>query len=143
MKIHRIVALSAVLTLPVMTSLAQSGAILATGTFHGAVNKTSGRATVYQAKGGNVLRLTHFSTFNGPNVHVLLIAAADAKDDENFLTEKVDRIDLGPLKGNEAIRTMSFRRESILRSINLLQFSASVSMPALERHHSKSSSPCA
>ena len=67
MKIHRIIALSAVLTLPAMASLAQSGAILATGTFHGAVHKTSGRATVYQATGGNVLRLTHFSTSNGPN----------------------------------------------------------------------------
>ena len=48
-----------------------------------------------------MLRLTHFSTSNGPNVHVLLIAAEDAKDDENSLTEKVDRIDLGPLKGND------------------------------------------
>jgi hypothetical protein len=101
MKIYIITALSAALALPATSSLAQSGAILATGTFHGAVHKTSGRATVYQATGGNVLRLTHFSTSNGPNVHVLLIAAADAKDDENFLTEKVDRIDLGPLKGNE------------------------------------------
>jgi hypothetical protein len=45
MKIHRIIALSAVLTLPVMTSLSQSGAIPATGTFHGAVHETSGRAT--------------------------------------------------------------------------------------------------
>lgn len=101
MKIHRVITLAAVLALSTTASLAQTGAILATGTFHGAVHKTSGRATVYQATGGNVLRLTHFSTSNGPNVHVLLIAAADAKDDENFLNEKIERIDLGSLKGNE------------------------------------------
>ena len=101
MKIPIIIASAGILALSAVASLAQSGAILATGTFHGTVHKTSGRATVYQATGGNVLRLTHFSTSNGPNVHVLLIAATDAKDDENFLNEKVERIDLGPLKGNE------------------------------------------
>src|ERR1700678_2007207 len=101
MKIHRMIVSAVVLVLSAMALLAQSGTILATGTFHGIVHKTSGRATVYQATGGNVLRLTHFSTSNGPNLHILLLAAADAKDDENFLTEKVERIDLGPLKGNE------------------------------------------
>jgi hypothetical protein len=74
---------------------------VATGTFHGAAHQTSGRATVYHTSAGDVLRITHFKTSNGPNVHVLLIAASDAKDDENFLTEKLDRIDLGSLKGNE------------------------------------------
>ena len=101
MKIHRRILSAVVLALSAMALLAQSGAILATGTFHGVVHQTSGRATVYQATGGNVLRLTHFATSNGPNLHILLLAAADAKDDENFLTEKVERIDLGPLKGNE------------------------------------------
>jgi hypothetical protein len=81
--------------------VAQDGNIVATGTFHGAAHQTSGRATVYQTPDGEVLRITHFKTSNGPNVHVLLIAASDAKDDENFLNEKLDRIDLGPLKGNE------------------------------------------
>ena len=101
MKIHRMIVSAVVLVLSAMALLAQSGTILATGTFHGIVHKTSGRATVYQTTGGNVLRLTHFATSNGPNLHILLLAAADAKDDENFLTEKVERIDLGPLKGNE------------------------------------------
>jgi hypothetical protein len=101
MKIHRMIVPAVVLALSAMALLAQSGAILATGTFHGVVHKTSGRATVYQTTGGNVLRLTHFATSNGPNLHILLLAAADAKDDENFLTEKVERIDFGPLKGNE------------------------------------------
>jgi len=101
MKIHRMIVPAVVLALSAMALLAQSGAILATGTFHGVLHKTSGRATLYQATGGNVLRLTHFATSNGPNLHILLLAAADAKDDENFLTENVERIDLGPLKGNE------------------------------------------
>jgi hypothetical protein len=47
------------------------------------------------------LRLTHFKTSNGPNVHVILIAATDAQDDENFLKKNIERVDLGSLKGNE------------------------------------------
>ena len=48
-----------------------------------------------------MLRLTHFATSNGPNLHLILIAASDAQDDENFLKTNVERVDLGPLKGNE------------------------------------------
>lgn len=81
--------------------IAQDGTIVATGLFHGVAHQTSGRATVYQTPQGQILRITHFKTSNGPNVHVLLIAASDAKDDENLFGEKVDRVDLGPLKGNE------------------------------------------
>jgi hypothetical protein len=65
------------------------------------VHKTTGRATIYDSSNGHVLRLTHFTTSNGPNLHVLLIAANDAQDDENFLTKKIERVDLGSLKGNE------------------------------------------
>src|ERR1700688_1586712 len=51
---------------------------LATGTFHGKVHQTSGRATIYQeADGKLVLRLTNFKTSNGPDVHVLLVRAED------------------------------------------------------------------
>ena len=81
--------------------MAQDGAIVATGTFHGAAHNTSGRATVYRTPAGQVLRLTRFKTSNGPDVHVLLVAVDDAKDNENFLSEKVEHIDLGLLKGNE------------------------------------------
>ena len=52
MKIHRLIVPAVVLALSAMALLAQSGAILATGTFHGIVHKTSGRATVYQTTGG-------------------------------------------------------------------------------------------
>jgi hypothetical protein len=75
---------------------------LETGTFHGKVHQTSGRATVYQkADGKLVLRLTNFKTSNGPDVHVILVAAKDADDDANFLKSDVARVELGRLKGNE------------------------------------------
>ena len=75
---------------------------LATGTFHGKVHQTSGRATIYQETDGKlVLRLTNFKTSNGPDVHVILIAAKDADDDANFLKNKTARVELGKLKGNE------------------------------------------
>jgi hypothetical protein len=87
-----------------MTIHAQtSGAkTLETGTFHGKVHNTSGRATIYQEKDGKlVLRLTRFKTSNGPDVHVILIAVKDADDDANFLKNGTERIELGQLKGNE------------------------------------------
>jgi hypothetical protein len=82
--------------------MAQSGKIVATGRFHGAAHSTSGRATVYsEENGAETLRLTRFKTSNGPNLHVLLIAATDAQDNEDFLKKGTERIDLGPLQGNE------------------------------------------
>jgi|SRR5579862_4307184 len=75
---------------------------LETGIFHGKVHQTSGRATIYQEPDGKlVLRLTNFKTSNGPDVHVILIAAKDADDDANFLKNDTARVELGKLKGNE------------------------------------------
>ena len=75
---------------------------LETGTFHGKVHNTSGRATIYRDQDGKlVLRLTNFKTSNGPDVHVILIAAKDADDDANFLKGNTERVELGGLKGNE------------------------------------------
>src|ERR1700733_5566425 len=75
---------------------------LKAGTFHGKVHKTSGRATIYkEADGQLVLRLTNFKTSNGPDVHVVLIAAKDADDDANFLKSSTDKLELGAIKGNE------------------------------------------
>ena len=73
---------------------------LFTGKFHGNVHKTEGRATVYQdADGKPVLRLKDFKTSNGPDVHVVLVAAnaGDAKS----LKSDTERIELGKLRGNE------------------------------------------
>jgi len=75
---------------------------LYTGKFHGKVHPTEGRATVYQqADGKLLLRLTGFKTSNGPDVHVILVAAKDASDDANFLKSNTERLELGKLKGNE------------------------------------------
>jgi pentapeptide MXKDX repeat protein len=74
---------------------------LVTGKFHGKVHKTEGRATVYQETNGKmVLRLTNFKTSNGPDVHVILVATKDAMDDENFLKDNTEKLELGTLKGN-------------------------------------------
>ena len=74
---------------------------LFTGTFHGKVHNTSGRATIYKTNGRLVLRLTNFKTSNGPDVHVVLIAAKDADDDANFLKNSTEKLELGALKGNQ------------------------------------------
>jgi len=75
---------------------------LFTGKFHGKVHPTKGRATVYQQPDGKLLlRLTGFKTSNGPDVHVILVAATDASDDANFLKSNTERVELGKLKGNE------------------------------------------
>ena len=87
------------LLLPV--AQAQSSTPVSTGTFHGQVHSTSGRAAIYKEKDGYLLRLTKFKTSNGPDVHVILIAADDAADNTNFLEKKIERVELGSLKGNE------------------------------------------
>jgi Electron transfer DM13 len=79
-----------------------SAKTIETGTFHGKVHSTSGRATIYQESDGKlVLRLTNFKTSNGPDVHVILVAVKDADDDANFLKNSTERVELGKLKGNE------------------------------------------
>jgi Electron transfer DM13 len=48
--------------------------------------------------GTRVLRFTAFSTSNGPDVHVYMVAADDAKDAATV--EKAGFVDLGVIKGN-------------------------------------------
>jgi hypothetical protein len=72
---------------------------LASGQFHSGAHETKGTATVFQlADGKKTLRLTDFATSNGPDVHVYLVAAEDAKD--NDTVKKAGFVDLGPMKGN-------------------------------------------
>ena len=72
---------------------------LATGEFHSGAHETKGMAAVFQlADGKKTLRLTNFATSNGPDVHVYLVAAQDAKD--NDTVTKAETVDLGALKGN-------------------------------------------
>jgi hypothetical protein len=87
---------------PALNAQDRSAKAIETGTFHGKVHNTSGRATVYQEADGHlVLPLTNFKTSNGPDVHVVLIAANNAEDDANFLKSGTARVELGKLKGNE------------------------------------------
>jgi hypothetical protein len=72
---------------------------LEVGQFYGILHPTAGTATIYQmGDGSRVLRLTSFSTSNGPDVHVYLVAADDAKDAETV--QKAGFVDLGSIKGN-------------------------------------------
>jgi hypothetical protein len=102
MKMKTVVALGGVAVLNASLAWAQMAQPAYSGTFHGAAHATSGKAEVYVGKNGKeTLRLSDFKTSNGPDVHVVLIAATDAQDNENFLDKKVKRVELGKLKGNE------------------------------------------
>jgi hypothetical protein len=74
--------------------------MLARGQFHNAEKAGKGTATVYQlADGKRVLRLSDFETDNGPDLHVRLIAADDAKDTASVA--KADYVEVAKLKGNK------------------------------------------
>ena len=60
---------------------------------------TVGTAAVYQLGDRRVLRLTGFSTSNGPDVRVYLVAAGDATDTETVT--KAGFVELGKLKGTQ------------------------------------------
>jgi Electron transfer DM13 len=72
---------------------------LESGQFYSILHPTEGTATIYQlGDGTRVLRFTSFSTSNGPDVHVYMVAADDAKDAATV--EKAGFVDLGVIKGN-------------------------------------------
>ena len=72
---------------------------LASGRFHGVAHNATGSATIYQLADGNrLLRFSDFETSNGPELHVYLVAAADATDSD--MVKNAGFIDLGALKGN-------------------------------------------
>ena len=67
----------------VLSAHAQNVGPIETGAFHGQLHSTTGRAVNYQQPDGKrILRLTNFKTSNGPDVHVILIAAKDAQDNK-------------------------------------------------------------
>jgi hypothetical protein len=73
--------------------------MLSMGRFHNVAHNGQGLATIYEIAGKRTLRLTEFETSNGPQLHLYLIAAADAKDDATVT--RGGFVDLGPLKGNK------------------------------------------
>jgi len=72
---------------------------LVSGQFYSILHPTAGMATIYRmGNGDRVLRFTEFSTSNGPDVHVYVVASDDAKDIATV--ERAGFIDLGVIKGN-------------------------------------------
>src|SRR5262245_20989491 len=80
------------------TDRAASPKRLAEGQCKGYAHETQGEAKIYDINGKRVLRLTNFKTSNGPDVHVYLVAARDAKDDATV--KNAGFVDLGSMKGN-------------------------------------------
>src|SRR5215469_1117108 len=69
------------------------------GPFYSILHPTQGTATIYQmGDGSRLLRLTSFSTSNGPDVHVYMVASDDANDAATV--ERAGFVDLGVIKGN-------------------------------------------
>ncbi len=92
---------------------AQSGSqaqTLVSGRFHGVAHPTEGSATIYRiGDGSRILCFTNFRTSNGPDVHVYLVAADDAKDNESV--RRAGFIDLGTIKGNIGDQNYTFGPE--------------------------------
>ena len=75
---------------------------LYTGKLEGKIHQTSGRATVYRSTDGKeYLRLSDFTTSNGPDVHVLLVRAEDQALGGEIVKGELDGVELGALKGNQ------------------------------------------
>ena len=75
---------------------------LYTGLLAGRAHPTSGRASIYQMPDGKRdLRLTNFTTSNGPDVHVVLAQTADESLKEDFVKGELNYVELGLLKANE------------------------------------------
>ena len=75
---------------------------LYTGKLEGKAHPTSGRATIYKSSDGKqYLRLSDFTTSNGPDVHVLLVRAEDQALGREIVRSGLDGVELGSLKGNQ------------------------------------------
>ena len=73
-----------------------------TGLLSRKLHETRGRATIYKAADGTMsLRLTDFSTSNGPDVHVVLATETDPGLKGNVPGQALKSIEVGALKGNE------------------------------------------
>lgn len=83
---------------PLPAAAADSHRTLASGTFRGLAHETTGSASIIETDNGRILRLSDFMTSNGPDVHVYLVAAADAPDDATVT--RAGFVDLGSIKGN-------------------------------------------
>jgi hypothetical protein len=96
------IATRATLAISLLASIAPlaanaAPAAVSSGTFVSGVHATTGTATIYKLDDGSrILRLSDFTTSNGPKVHVILADHAVAGND----VEDAASVDLGDLKGN-------------------------------------------
>jgi Electron transfer DM13 len=95
---------------------------LYTGRLEGKAHQTSGRATIYKTPDGKqYLRLTDFSTSNGPDVHVLLAQSGDQSLNQEIVKGQLDSVELGPLKGNRGDQNYD-----LPASVDLQKYNAAV-----------------
>jgi hypothetical protein len=95
---------------------------LYTGRLEGKVHQTSGRATIYKTSDGKqYLRLTDFTTSNGPDVHVLLARGDDESINQETVKGQLDSVELGSLKGNQGDQNYD-----LPASIDLQKYNAAV-----------------
>jgi hypothetical protein len=88
---------------------ASSAHVVKSGTFYGVMHPTMGTATIYSLTDGDrILRFTNFKTSNGPDVHVYLVGADDARD--SATVKRTDFIDLGTIKGNIGDQNYALRK---------------------------------
>lgn len=72
--------------------------LVSQGAFSSGAHATKGSASLYGNTGSYVLRLTNFSTSNGPDVHVYAVEGAAGNDDAKIKSGGF--LDLGSMKGN-------------------------------------------
>ncbi|OLB34173.1 MAG: hypothetical protein AUH11_19145 [Acidobacteria bacterium 13_2_20CM_57_17] len=83
-------------------SLSSEPEALYTGKLEGKAHPTSGRATIYKSPDGmQYLRLTDFTTSNGPDMHVVLVRADDKALGQEIVKGELEHVELGTLKGNQ------------------------------------------
>ena len=93
-----------------------------TGRLEGKAHQTSGRATIYKTSDGQeYLRLTDFTTSNGPDVHVLLARSDDQSLAQEIVKGQLDSVELGSLKGNEGDQNYN-----LPASVDLQKYNAAV-----------------
>jgi hypothetical protein len=81
---------------------------LFTGRLEGKAHQTSGRATIYKSPDGKLyLRLSDFTTSNGPDVHIVLARSDDKNLEYDLVKGNLDDIELGTLKGNQGDQNYS------------------------------------
>jgi hypothetical protein len=95
---------------------------LYTGRLEGKAHQTSGRATIYKSPDGKrYLRLTDFSTSNGPDVHIVLARSDEANRTQEIVRGQLDSVELGSIKGNQGDQNYD-----LPASVDLQKYNAAV-----------------